>query len=79
MLRTANSYEEYFGHPSANPTARLPAQSMRPIQTALRAGIWPFLAILEGRAAYRRFEHLRSHGVGRDNALRHVLSATAAR
>jgi hypothetical protein len=58
-------------HPtnSANRSARLPG----PVPSALLGIFAGLLAILDGLAAYRRFEHLRSRGIAHDTALRRAL------
>jgi hypothetical protein len=76
MLRTLH-YEpslERVDH-QANTATR---PSPWPVQTALAAIVGGFLAILEGLAAYRSFEHLRSHGVTRDIALRRAIGVPLA-
>lgn len=76
MLRTLH-YEpslERVGHPTNTATRPSPW----PVLTALAAIVGGFLAILEGVAAYRSFEHLRSHRVTRDIALRCAVGVPLA-
>ena len=78
MLRTFH-YEPCFEpacHP-ANSANRSP-QSPWPVQTALLGYFGGFLAILDGLAAYRHFEHMRSYGVARDTAVRRALGIGAS-
>jgi hypothetical protein len=77
MLRTLH-YEPCFErvcHP-ANSANRSP-QSPWPVRTALLGIFGGFLATLDGLAAYRHFEHLRSHGIAHHTALRRALGICA--
>jgi len=76
MLRTLHYEQGLPGPLCVHPANRI-TQPRAPIQTALRPLLVGCLALLDGLAAYRHFEHLRSRGVAHNTALRHSLGVGA--